>query len=185
MVELEQRVGQMGGGFEFKRKFAVEVGGGDAFELGQRFHAALCLGGFGGFGFETVDKRLQVLDLGLLLGVGGLLLRQSLRALGLVEIVVAAVLGEFLVGQLHGLGGGGVEEIAVVRNDDLCAGEVGEVVFQPQHGFQIQVVGRFIEQQQIGAAHQRLGKVEAHAPAAGKRFYRRGVFGLGKTQSAQ
>ncbi|MBV6475659.1 MAG: hypothetical protein MOGDAGHF_01213 [Rhodocyclaceae bacterium] len=30
------------------------------------------------------------------------------------------------------------------------------------------MVGRLVEQQQVGAAHQRLGEVEAHAPAAGE-----------------
>ena len=41
-------------------------------------------------------------------------------------------------------------------------------LLQPDHRIEIEVVGRFIEQQQIGAADQRLGQVKAHAPAAGE-----------------
>ena len=59
------------------------------------------------------------------------------------------------------------------------------MAFQPQHGFQIQVVGGLVQQQQIGAAHQRLGKIEPHPPAAGKGFDRLAVFFLREAESAQ
>ncbi len=39
-------------------------------------------------------------------------------------------------------------------------------VFQPDDCVEIQVVGRFVEQQQVGAAHQRLRQIQPHAPAA-------------------
>ena len=107
----------------------------DTLQACQRFHTALRLHGFGGFGFEAVDKRLQMFDLGLLLLVSRLLLRQTLGALGLIEIIIAAVLAELLLRQFHGLGGGGVEKITVVRDDDLGARQIGQMVFQPQHGF--------------------------------------------------
>ena len=61
-----------------------------------------------------------------------------------------------------------VEKIAVMRNDDQRAGIALEPVFQPDDGVQIQVVGRFVQQQQVGRAHQRLRQIQAHAPAAGK-----------------
>ena len=93
--------------------------GSDAFELCQSLHAALRLNGFSGFGFEAVDKGLQMFDLRLLFDIGGLLLRQTLRAFVLVKIVIASVLREFLLGQFDGLGGGRIEKIAVVGNDDL------------------------------------------------------------------
>ena len=80
------------------------------------------LNGFGGFGFEAVDKRLQMFDLRLLFDIGSLLLRQTLCAFGLLKIVIAAVLREFLLRQFNGLGGGRIEKITVVGNDDLRAG---------------------------------------------------------------
>ena len=55
------------------------------------------------------------------------------------------------------------------------------MVFQPQYGFQIQMVGRFVQEQQIGTTNQRLGKVEAHTPAAGEGFDGTGMFFLCKT----
>ena len=45
------------------------------------------------------------------------------------------------------------------------------------------MVGRFIEQQQIGAAHERPRHVDAHPPAAGKTANRPLVFGVIKPQS--
>ena len=102
-------------------KLAVQMRGGDAFQLCQSLHAALCLNGFGGFGFEAVDKGLQMFDLCLLFDIGSLLLRKTLRAFVLVKIVIAAVLRELLLGQFDGLSGGCIEEITVVGNDDLRA----------------------------------------------------------------
>lgn len=107
---------------KLKGKLAVQMCGSDAFELRQRLHAALSLNGFSGFGFEAVDKGLQMFDLRLLFDICGLLLRQTLRAFGLVKIVIAAVLRELLLRQFNGLGGGRIEEITVVGNDDLRAG---------------------------------------------------------------
>ena len=47
------------------------------------------------------------------------------------------------------------------------------------------MVGGFIEQQQIGAAHQGLRQIQAHAPAAGKSFYRLRVLFLRKAQPVE
>ena len=120
---------------KFKQKFVVQLGGRDFLHFFQGFDAALRLRGFGGFGFEAVDKRLQMLDFCLLFGKRGLLVCQALGAFFQVEIVAATVEREFLLRQFQRLRGGGVEKIAVVRNDDLGARQAGEVVFQPQHGF--------------------------------------------------
>ena len=107
---------------KLKGKLAVQMCGSDAFELRQRLHAALRLNGFGSFGFEVVDKGLQMFNLRLLFDIGDLLLRETLRAFVLVKILIATVLREFLLGQFDGLGGGRIEEVAVVGNDDLRAG---------------------------------------------------------------
>ena len=47
------------------------------------------------------------------------------------------------------------------------------------------MVGRFIQKQQIGTTNQGLGKVEAHTPAAGKRFDGMGMFFLRETQAVK
>ena len=41
-------------------------------------------------------------------------------------------------------------------------------VFQPEDRIQVEVVGRLVEQQQVGRAHQCLGQVQAHPPATGE-----------------
>ena len=52
------------------------------------------------------------------------------------------------------------------------AGIALQPFFQPDHRIEIQVVGRFIEQQQIRAANQCLCQVQAHPPAPGEGPYR-------------
>ena len=47
------------------------------------------------------------------------------------------------------------------------------------------MVGGLIKQQQIGAAHQGLRQIQAHAPAAGKGFYRLHVLFLRKAQPVE
>ena len=61
-----------------------------------------------------------------------------------------------------------VEEVAVVRDHQQRTRVALEPVLQPQDGVEVEVVGRFIEQQQLGRAHQRLREVESHAPATGE-----------------
>ena len=57
--------------------------------------------------------------------------------------------------------------------------------FQPDHRIEIEVVRRFIEQQQVRTANQRLREVKAHAPAAGKVAYRAFELFITKAQAVQ
>ncbi|MNR53789.1 hypothetical protein D3C85_1738610 [compost metagenome] len=50
-----------------------------------------------------------------------------------------------------------IEEIAVVGDQQQRARVTLEPVFQPEDRIEIEVVGRLVEQQQFGRAHQRLG----------------------------
>ena len=106
---------------ELKAKFAVQVRRRNHFQFGQCLHAALRLRGLGCLGFEPVDKRLQMLDFFLLLGIGRLLVGQPLGAFFQIKIVVTAISIQFLLRQLNRVRGGGIKEIAVVRDDDLRA----------------------------------------------------------------
>jgi hypothetical protein len=45
-------------------------------------------------------------------------------------------------------------------------GILSQPVLEPQHGVQVEVIGRLVEQQKIGTAHQRLREIQAHAPSA-------------------
>ena len=62
----------------------------------------------------------------------------------------------------------GVEQVAVMRDDDDGARVVGEMVLEPQRAFEIEIVGRLIQQQEVGCREQRCRQRHAHPPAAGK-----------------
>ena len=78
-----------------------------------------------------------------------------------------------------------IEEVAVVGNQQQGAGVALEPVLEPEDRIEIQVVGRFIQQQQVGRAHQRLGEVETHAPATGEAADRQRHLLVGKAQSGE
>ena len=72
-----------------------------------------------------------------------------------------------------------------MRDQQQRPGIVDQPALQPQDGIQVQVVGGLIQQQQIRTAHQRLGHVQPHAPAAGERTHRPGFLLGGKPQAMQ
>ena len=78
-----------------------------------------------------------------------------------------------------------VQQAAVVRDQQHRAGEAGEPGLQPQRGFQVEVVGRFVEQQQVGVGEQRGGERHAHAPAAGEFLDRARLRGLVEAQAGE
>jgi hypothetical protein len=62
-----------------------------------------------------------------------------------------------------------VEEPAIVADDHGAAGEIGQRVFQRAQRVDVEIVGRLVEQQQVGAGLEQLGQVHAVALAAGQR----------------
>ena len=55
-----------------------------------------------------------------------------------------------------------------MADDHGAAGELFQSLFEVLQGFDIQVVGRFVEQDQVAAGGQCLGKVDAVALTAGQ-----------------
>ncbi len=164
--EGEHRVGRGIGLAEFEREAGRRVHRREPFHALERLDAALRLLGLAGLGLEPRDERFEVRDLLLLARVGRFLQGHLLQALRLELRVVAAVALELAVLDVQRDVADGIEEFAVVRNHHQRAGVAREPVFQPHHGVEVQVVGRLIEQQQVGRAHQRLRQVQPHAPAA-------------------
>ena len=62
-----------------------------------------------------------------------------------------------LVPELDGLVDGDVEEVAVVRDEDVGVGVVVEIVFEPVAGFEVEVVGGLVEEQQAGFLEEEFG----------------------------
>jgi hypothetical protein len=114
--------------------------------------------------------RHHVPDLPLLPFVERGLLRELRRALLFEIAVIAGVERRLAVLEMDDAVGNPIQEVAIVRDHQQRALIVEQPLFEPEHRVQIEVVGGLVEKQQIGAAHERLRKVDAHAPAAGERI---------------
>src|SRR5690606_32268549 len=71
--------------------------------------------------------------------------------------VIAFVAISFASFQLHDEVANPVEEITVVRNGDKSSVGCIEISFQPLDGRQVEVVGRFVEDQEIGLIEENSG----------------------------
>ena len=78
-----------------------------------------------------------------------------------------------------------VEKIAVVGDEQQRSGIPLQPLLEPEHGVEIEMVGRLIEQQQIRARHQRLRQVEPHAPPAREARHRLAVARRRKAQAGE
>ena len=65
-----------------------------------------------------------------------------------------------------------VQEIAVVADDEHRALVLAEIVLEPERGLEIEVIGRLVEQQQVGLGEQQGRECYAHAPAPRERLER-------------
>ena len=117
---------------------------------------------------EPVDEGLHALDLVVLLA---LLLPEALHArLALDEevAVVPGVIGELAQTDLGDARHDGVEEEAVVGDENHRVRVVGEVLLEPVARLEIEVIGGLVEEQQSRPRQEQLGQRDAHLPAAGK-----------------
>src|SRR5690606_21515217 len=67
------------------------------------------------------------------------------------------------------VGGEAVEEHAVVADDDRAAGEILERILERGERLGVEIVGRLVEEEDVGAGLEELGEVDAVALAAGER----------------
>ena len=178
LIQCQQRRRHLFVAREFKAERRVDVGRSNQLHPLQFFQAALGLLGFGGLGLEAGNKLFDFGHTGLLLLEQHLLLGQFFGTNAFVGAVVARVHGQLLVVQVDNMIGHTVDEIAVVGNKQQGARVFAQVAFQPQGRFQIQVVGGFVQQQQVGRHHQCLSQIQTNTPATGEVFYRTLEIGL-------
>ena len=134
-------------------------------------------------GLECPDAPLVAGSTGLdALADPGLLLRQLAIELGVASILVLDRLGlapqvlVIVAGPAHQLTpvylddtrGQPLQEGAVVRDEQHRAGPVGDTLLQPLDGGQVEMIGRLVEQQELGIADQGPGQRYAPTPAAGE-----------------
>jgi hypothetical protein len=140
----------------------------DALDLVQFLDTALHLLRLRGLVAKTVDEGFQMLDVLPLVAVGRFKLRAPLLLLFQIALVIAVVDVERLIPYLDDFGHGDVEEVAIVRDKDVAVGIAVQVILQPVARLQIQVIGRFVEQQQAWLCQEQLRERDAHLPATGK-----------------
>src|SRR6476660_920472 len=97
-----------------------------------------------------------------------LLDRLSLRAREQVIGVVALVAGELAARQLDDPRRHPIEKIAIVCDEQTGAGIMREKVLQPFDRAGVEMVGRFVENQKIGAREKRPAKPDPAFFPAGK-----------------
>jgi hypothetical protein len=128
----------------------------------------LCLSGFVGLGTKATDESIDLFDTGLNFGRLGLLLCLTLCALLLSIGIITLIQHQLAVLEGQNAGANGVQKIAIMRNQHQRTLIAQQPALQPGHGIDIQVVGGFIQQQQVRWTHQCSGQIQAHAPATGK-----------------
>ncbi len=94
--------------------------------------------------------------------------RLPLAALAVERIVIAAVVDELALVEMDDAVDGGVEEIAVVADEQHAPRIAGEIALEPHGAFEVEVVGRLVEQQQVGLGEKHGRQRHAHPPAAGE-----------------
>ena len=140
----------------------------DALDLLQFLDAALHLLRLGRLVAEAVDEDFQLLDAFALVAVRGFQLLAPLRLLRQILVVVAGVEEDLLVPDLDRLLHRHIEKVAIVRDQHERVRIVVEILFQPVARFEIEMVGRLVEQQQVRFLQQQLRQRDAHLPAAGE-----------------
>jgi len=157
----------------------------DQLHFFQRLDAALRLFRLCRLGAKPVDVTLHVGNALLLLAVRGLLLRQTFGALALESRIVAAVKRDALIFDVGNAVDHGIQKIAIMRHQQQSAAIALQPLLEPDDRVEIEMVGRFVEQQQVRSAHQRPRQREAHDPAAGKRPQRLRQLGVGKAEPGE
>ena len=146
---------------------------------------ALCLRGLRVLGAEALDELLELRDPGIELRVRGRGLLAAELLLLQIEREAHAVGSEPPVLQLAHLGRHPVQEDAIVGDHDESAAEVLQVVLEPLHRRQVQVVRGLVHEQHGRVGEQQGRERGAHAPAAGELGQRPVLVGGGEAQSRQ
>ena len=157
----------------------------DDFDFFQLFQPALHLPGLGRLVAEPLDETHLPLYLALLAGGGGLLDFQGALAGDQVIIVVSPMMdhfsrfnGEYAVGDL-------VQKGAVVGCDHHSAGKGGKILLEPQVCLKVEVVGRLVQQEQIGVPKQQPGQLGPHDPTAAELAHIAGEVAFLEAQARQ
>ncbi len=157
----------------------------DFFHALDLLELALGLGGLGVLGPKPLDKFHHVRDFALLVLVGRRQLRLRRLALRQVILIIAAVADQFAVANLQNMRDKLVEEIAVVRNHQNRARISPQIFLEPLQRFQVEMIGRLVQHQQVRLLRQQPRQMRPHHPSAAHLPQRPVEILLPKTQPGQ
>ncbi len=129
------------------------------------FQARGSLTGLGLVGGKTAHKVLQLANTLFGLGVGRQHTFARLHRRQHVIVVVAGVDTQLAVIQVSHVSADLIQEVTIVTDDDHRALVAVEHIFQPTNRVDIQVVGRLVQQQNIGVGEQGLCQQHTQFPA--------------------
>ena len=173
VLELHEWRGQgpFGRG-ERERRHALLDDGRDRLKLCQPLHAGLRLGCLAGLGTEPIDEALKMGALCFLLVAGGGLQAKLLAAAAFEIVVAAGIKVQLTLAHVEDCVDRIVEQFPVMADDEGRVRVLPEACLEPEGAFEIEVVGRLVEQQQVGLGKKRSRQRNAHSPAAGKLRHR-------------
>ena len=164
--EREQGRGELLRIAQPERRHALGRHASDRLQLCDRLHAALRLARLRGLVAKAVHKRLHVLAMCVLLCARRVLHRQPLGPRAFERVVGAGVERELLVLQMQDRIDRGVQEIAVVADQNHRPRKALEKLLEPERPFEIEIVRGLVEQQQVGLREQHGRQRHPHPPPA-------------------
>ncbi len=99
--------------------------------------------------------------------------------------VIAAILFNACRGHLENTVGGLIEKITIVRDNHGRAFPLAEIPFQPFNGAHVEMVGRLVEQEQVGVRKEQAGQEGTRALSAGEVVKAERVIIRRKTEAGQ
>jgi hypothetical protein len=137
----------------------------DRHHLLEQLDAALHLRGLRRLVPEAVDEHLDAGDLFVLVAFR---LAQALEhRVPLLDIlaVVPDVVSERPQGQVGDARHHRIKKIAIVRHENDGVRVPGQIAFEPVARVQVEVVGRLVEQKEVGTAEEQLRQRNPHLPS--------------------
>jgi len=122
---------------------------------------------------------------GLLLGAGRRLQPRLFRAPPLEIVVAAGVEIELALAQVQNGVDRVVQELAVVADDQRGVRIFLQPRFEPKRALEVEVIGRLVEQQQVGLREQGGCERHPHAPAAREFRHRSVEIGGGEAEPGE
>ena len=154
-------------------------------DLVDELLAALRLRGLRRLRTEAVDEPLKLLAVVILVLLGGLQVLVPDLALLHVPVEIALVARRSAGIDFDRDVRQRTQEIAVVGDQHQRSLIRLEVLLEPVDGGEVEVVGRLVEEKEIGLGREHARQFRAHAPAAGKRLERLRELLRRKTEAAE